>query len=136
MKLPTKAAVLFVSVLAIPYPAANAADVAESPRNVDQARCDDTQDKVHCGSHRGHKQVTELATPSDPDTDFQNYVKPYLGKLYFKKDSGTHYCSAQFVAPYILLTAAHCTHGVTLTDFCFIPEGQTYTQSSCTGQQG
>jgi Trypsin len=59
----------------------------------------------------------------------------WAGKFFFSKSDGDYICSAQFIAPHIILTAAHCmrddTNGQWYKDFVFALQyqrGQTTQQ--------
>lgn len=60
----------------------------------------------------------------DGQTDMKGLPAPekWMGKLFFRDPGGDSYCSAQFVAPDVVLTAAHCVQsdaGVYFRDFVF-----------------
>lgn len=58
-------------------------------------------------SKNGARTPAKTGVPSEADVD--EYPFNTAGVLYFTEgDGGEHRCSAQFVAPNVLLTAAHC----------------------------
>jgi hypothetical protein len=86
----------------------------------------------------GRKALASTDLPhqtNTPTTPIEEAYRPFVGRLFFGPASDRHYCTAQFVQPGILLTAAHCTAPVTdISTFCYVPPGSAYIGiGSCPG---